>query len=110
MPGAAVAFELMSVPAQGVGLAEIAEDAAIRGVVDDRKHLLGSLAETVERSAQIISREQKRGVRQYDILYRLAPISALRRRHLSGVDDAAEAAAVIDDEHLLVGARRKPPA
>ena len=49
----------MSVPAQGVGFAQISDDPAILGIIDDRERLLRGLAEAVERGAQIVPRKKK---------------------------------------------------
>ena len=51
LPGAAMPFEFVRVSAQRVGLAQISDDPAILGIVDDRKRLLRGAAEAIERGA-----------------------------------------------------------
>src|SRR6516165_11329005 len=101
LPGAAMPFEFVRISAQRIGLAQISDDPAILGIVDDRKRLLRATAEAVEGGAQIVSRQEERGRLRNRILYRLGRADTVRRPYSARIDHAAQAAAVIDDEYLL---------
>src|SRR5215472_8213466 len=107
LPGAAMSLEFVRVSTQRIGLAQISDDPAILGIVDDGKRLLRAAAEAVEGSAQIVARQQKRGGFRCAILYRLGRADAVRCAHRCRIDHAAEAAAVVDDKHLLDTAGRE---
>src|SRR5262249_30567092 len=105
--GAAMGLELLCVPANGVGFAQVSDDPATLLIIDDRKGVFCSLAEAVERYAQIVSRKEKWGGRRDEILHRLAAIGASGLADPSGIDDAAQTSVVIDDEYLLDAAGRE---
>jgi hypothetical protein len=81
LPGAAMPFKFVRVSTQRVGLAQISDDPAILGVVDDRERLLCGPTEAVEGSAQVVSRQEKRSNLRNRILHRLGSTAHVRRTH-----------------------------
>src|SRR5215471_19771804 len=94
-------FKFVRVETQRIGLAQIPDDPAILGVVDDRKHLLRGLAEAVEGGAQIFSRQQERSRLRDKISDGPASVGPIRRAHLARIDAAAEPTVLIDDEYFF---------
>src|SRR6266702_1054049 len=97
LPAAAVALELMRVPAKGISFAEIPDDAALLGIVDDRKDLLRRLAEPIERGPQIIPWQQERNVVRGEVPHGPAANRVFAGDRLGRVDDAAQGTPVVDD-------------
>ena len=86
-PGAAVALKLVGVAPQRVGLAQIAENAAVGDAVNDWQRLVRSFAKAVEGGAQIIARQQIRGRPLDQIADCLGPFGGLGRVCLDSVED-----------------------
>src|SRR5215469_18109694 len=107
LPTATVALQLLRITPQRVGFAQITENTALFGVIDDRKRLLRGLAEPVKGAAEIVA-GQKEGGRLADKLsHAVSAISVVRKGRLARIDSAAQAATIVDDKHLPSAARRE---
>src|SRR5215469_15853279 len=107
LPTATVALKLLRITTQRIGFAQITENTAIIGIVDDRKRLLRGLAEPVKGAAEIVA-GQKEGGRLADKLsYAVSGFAAVRKGRLAWINNAAQAATIVDDKHLPGAARRE---
>src|SRR5260370_18827639 len=103
-PAAAMVLQLLRIAAQGIGLAEIPDNATIPGVIDNGKRLLCRLAEPVERGPQIVAGQQECDRSGDEIPHSLSASA------FSGwVDDTAQATVAVDDEPVPDAARREAP-
>src|SRR6516225_9580181 len=102
-------FKFVRVSTQRVGLAQISDDPAILGVVDDRERLLCGPAEAIEGGAQVVSRQEKRDNLRNRSLHRLGSADA-GRAHPRRIGHAAETAVVSTTNTCLMlpaGKRRR---
>src|SRR5579885_1165396 len=105
----AMPFEFVGIAAQRIGFAQIADNSAPFAGVDHRQHLLACFAKTIERGAQIVSGRQKSGRRRDQIADRFRFFAIVETMRFRRIDDAGQAALVIDDKYLLGASGRITP-